>query len=107
MSVKYTGVKEIRAEGSKGIIHKLRGKKSNRGYTEELKEKVIGIYRARYSDYGPTLFREQLVENYNIALDHDTIRRWMRENNNNLDEEEEPAQQDTGSGEVLRRNDPV
>lgn len=69
----------VREEGSKGIIHKLRGKKSNRGFSEETKTKVIGIYRKQYSDYGPTLFSEELLKNYGISLDHETIRRWMRD----------------------------
>ena len=74
----YRVLKKVREEGSKGIIHKLRGKKSNRGYPEELREKVIRIYRGSYSDYGPSLFTEQLVENHKISLDHETIRRWLR-----------------------------
>ena len=74
----YRVLKKIKEEGSKGIIHKLRGKKSNRGYPEELKSKVIRIYRANYSDYGPSLFSEQLTENHNISVDHETIRRWLR-----------------------------
>jgi transposase len=74
----YRVLKKVREEGSKGIIHKLRGKKSNRGYPEELKEKVIRIYRGSYSDYGPSLFAEQLVESHKISLDHETIRRWLR-----------------------------
>ena len=74
----YRVLKKVREEGSKGIIHKLRGKKSNRGYPEELKRKVIKIYRTNYSDYGPSLFSEQLVENHNISIDHETVRRWLR-----------------------------
>lgn len=74
----YRVLKKVREEGSKGIIHKLRGKKSNRGYPEELKRKVIKIYRTNYSDYGPSLYSEQLTENHNISVDHETIRRWLR-----------------------------
>lgn len=69
----------VRQEGSKGIIHKLRGKKSNRGYGEKIKTKVIEIYNKQYSDYGATLFSEELLKNHSIAVDHETIRRWMRE----------------------------
>ncbi len=69
----------VREEGSKGIIHKLRGKKSNHGYSEEIKTKVIKIYGKQYSDYGPTLFSEELLKNHSIAVDHETVRRWMRE----------------------------
>jgi len=32
-------------DGLKGLVHKSRGKPSNRGYSKELKEKVISIYR--------------------------------------------------------------
>ena len=74
----YRVLKKIKEEGSKGIIHKLRGKNSNRGYPEELKKQVIRIYRSSYDDYGPTLFSEQLTENHNISIDHETIRRWLR-----------------------------
>ena len=74
----YRLLKRIKEEGSKGIIHKLRGKRSNRGYPEELKKRVIEIYRSNYDDYGPSLFSEQLIENHNISVDHETIRRWLR-----------------------------
>jgi transposase len=74
----YRVLKRVKEEGSRGIIHKLRGKKSNRGYPEELKKKVIEIYRSNYDDYGPSLFSEQLIENHNISVDHETIRRWLR-----------------------------
>jgi transposase len=75
----YRVLKKVREEGSKGVVHKLRGKKSNRGYSKELKDRVIEIYRKNYSDYGPSLYSEQLIDNHNISIDHETIRRWLRE----------------------------
>jgi sRNA-binding carbon storage regulator CsrA len=74
----YRVLKRVKQEGSSGIIHKLRGKRSNRGYPEGLKKQVIEIYRNHYSDYGPTLFSEQLVISHNISVDHETIRKWLR-----------------------------
>jgi len=74
----YRVLKRIKEEGSKGIIHKLRGRKSNRGYSEELKKEVLKIYRVHYGDYGPTLFGEELVKSHKISVDHETLRRWMR-----------------------------
>jgi len=76
----YRILKKIKTEGSKGIIHKLRGKKSNRGYPEKFKGKIIGIYRKGYSDYGPTLFSEMLIKYHNISISDETLRRWLREN---------------------------
>jgi transposase len=76
----YRILRRIRAEGTKGIIHKLRGRKSNRGYPEEIKEKIIGIYRKQYWDYGPTLYSEMLTGYHNISLSRETVRNWLREN---------------------------
>lgn len=73
-------MQRVREEGSKGIIHKHRGKKSNRGYPEKLKQRVLELYKKQYSDYGPTLFSEELLKNYGISSDHETIRRWLRQN---------------------------
>ena len=56
----YRLVKRYREEGDKGLLHRSRGKPSNRGYPEDLKEKVIKIYRKSYKDFGPTLFTEKL-----------------------------------------------
>jgi transposase len=74
----YRILKKIKAEGTRGIIHKLRGKKSNRGYPEKLKKEVVKIYEQQYWDYGPTLFSEELVKSYKISVDHETIRKWLR-----------------------------
>lgn len=74
----YRVLRKIKEEGTKGIIHKLRGKKSNRGFPEAIKKDVIEIYKANYSDYGPTLFSEELLKSHQILVNHETIRKWLR-----------------------------
>ena len=74
----YRVLKKLKDEGTKGVIHKLRGKSSNRGYSQETKLKVLQLYEKEYSDYGPTLFSEQLLESHNVHVDHETVRRWLR-----------------------------
>ena len=74
----YRVLKRIKEEGTKGIIHKLRGKKSNRGYPGKLKKEVVEIYKEQYWDYGPTLFSEELVKSHKISVDHETLRKWLR-----------------------------
>ena len=49
------------------------------GYPKELKRKIAEIYRRKYWEYGSTLFSEMLVESHNISVDHETIRKWLRE----------------------------
>ncbi len=65
-------------EGVLGVIHKSRGRPSNRGFSTSLKNKVITIYRENYRDFGPTFFSEKLEEYYQIKIDHETLRRWIR-----------------------------
>jgi transposase len=71
-------LKRYRAEGDAGLIHRLRGTSSNRGYSKRLKAQVIELYwRPQYRDYGPTLFTEILASDHKIRLDHETVRRWL------------------------------
>lgn len=74
----YRLLSRYKAEGDKGIIHRLRGKLSNRGYPKQIKQKVIEIYLKRYRDFGPTLFSEKLKEYEKIEINHETLRRWMQ-----------------------------
>ena len=48
-------VKRIRKEGDAGVIHRLRGKKSNRKFATEIREKMLDLYRGKYAGFGPTL----------------------------------------------------
>ncbi|MEK6733049.1 MAG: ISNCY family transposase, partial [Candidatus Omnitrophota bacterium] len=72
-------VKRIRIEGDRGIIHKSRGKDSNRAFPEDIKEKVINIYKDKYPDFGPTLANEKLSEIDKIKLGTQTLRSWLIE----------------------------
>ena len=70
-------VKKVRKEGMKGIIHHLRGKPSLRKIPEQLKKEVIDLYQERYSDFGPTLFQEKLLEKAGIKIGKETLRTWL------------------------------
>ena len=52
-------LRRYREGGDLGLIHRLRGKGSNRGYPKRLKSRVLELYwRPEFRDYGPTLFAE-------------------------------------------------
>jgi transposase len=72
-------VKRVREEGDTGIIHRSRGRESNRSLSEELKENVRKIYRKKYWDFGPTLASEKLFEIDKIKLSNETLRLWLLE----------------------------
>lgn len=69
--------KRYRELGDRGLIHRSRGRPSNRGYAAAFKEKVLARYRERYPDFGPTLAAEKLASE-GLAVDEETLRRWLR-----------------------------
>jgi transposase len=72
-------VKAVRAEGDKGIINRSRGRPSNSRLSSTTKEKVIVLYKEKYSDFGPTLATEKLLELDGIRLSDETLRNWLIE----------------------------
>ena len=72
-------IKRIRIEGDKGIIHKSRGRSSNRRIAGKIRDKVIQLYRKQYKDFGPTLASEKLLERDGIRVNDETLRMWLIE----------------------------
>jgi len=72
-------VKRVRGEGGRRIVHRLRGRPSNRRTPDEVKDKVVRLYRAQYKDFGPTLASEKLSERDGIRISDETLRRWLLE----------------------------
>lgn len=70
-------ITRMRVEGAQGLVHRLRGKTSNRRYAEKFKEKVLGKYRQRYEGFGPTLAVEKLEEREKIQVSRETLRKWL------------------------------
>jgi len=68
----------FRAEGAKGLVHRSRGRPSNRRHPEGLKRKALKRYEERYKAFelGPTLLAEKLAEE-GLVVDHETLRRWL------------------------------
>jgi transposase len=74
----YRLLEHYRTQGDRGLIHRLRGRPSNRGYPKRVKARVLELYwRPEYRDYGPTLFAEVLLKDHKILVDHETVRRWL------------------------------
>jgi transposase len=71
--------KGYQSGGLAGIIHKSRGKKSNREIDPELKARVMDYYRDRYDGFGPTLASEQIAKRNGIEVNRETLRLWLIE----------------------------
>lgn len=72
-------VQRVRREGDKGIVHRLRGRPSNRKIPLKTKDRVISLYKTKYPDFGPTLATEKLLELNKIKLSRETLRKWLIE----------------------------
>ena len=68
--------RRLEAEGDAAVVHGLRGKPSNRAKAAKVRKKVLGLYRKRYADFGPTLASEKLAAD-GCAVCPETLRRWL------------------------------
>jgi len=71
-------IQRVRAEGDAGLVHRSRGKPSNRRHRPALKAQVLRLYGQHYGDFGPTLAAEKLAERHGITLSAETLRQWLR-----------------------------
>ena len=70
-------IKRVEEGGDEGVLHRSRGKESNRAYSQEVRHKVLELYRQKYDGFGPTLYTEKLLENESISISDETVRLWL------------------------------
>ena len=71
--------RRMEQEGEHGLVHRARGRPSNRRIPEGRKAKILQLYETRYGDFGPTLAIEKLTERHRLTLSDETLRRWLQE----------------------------
>lgn len=74
----YRMVDRYREFGPDGLVSRKAGNR-NRAYPTEHRERVMGIVRGLYSDFGPTLAAEKLKEDHNILISTEILRQWMKQ----------------------------
>ena len=81
LSLRQVGriVKRVKAEGAGGVIHRSRGRSSNRAFADEVKVRALELYREKYAGFGPTLAAEKLLERDGMELSKETLRGWLME----------------------------
>ncbi len=58
--------------GDADLVHRLRGRPSNRGLSDDVRDQVLKLHQERYADFGPTLACEKLAED-ELVLSPDTL----------------------------------
>lgn len=70
--------KRFKEEGDAGLVHRLRGRLSNRRLPPEVRDRVVKRHQERYADFGPTLACEKLAEE-GLKLSPDTLTALLKE----------------------------
>ncbi len=64
-------------QGDVGLVHRSRGRPSNRRKPGAERERCVELYRERLDGFGPTYASELLAERWDLVVDHETLRRWL------------------------------
>ena len=68
--------RRLEADGDAGVVHRLRGRPSNRAKGDSLRQQIVARYRERYMGFGPTLAAEKLTKE-NLPVSDETLRNWL------------------------------
>ena len=71
--------KRYQNEGDAGLLHRLRGRASNRRLPQEVRQRVVKVHQERYGDFGPTLACEKLASEHELKLSPDTLVALLKE----------------------------
>ena len=69
--------KQYEAEGAQGLIHKNRGRKPKHALSDDVKERTIELYIAKYHGSNNCHFAELLEEHESLKLSHSSVRRIL------------------------------
>jgi len=70
--------KRYRVHGAGGLVHRLRGRASNRRLDEEVRARIVKRHQERYADFGPTFACEKLAAE-GLVLSPDTLTALLKE----------------------------
>ena len=70
--------KRFSQEGDAGLVHRRRGRRSNRAKPEAFKREVLDLCRERYEGFGPVLIMEKLAED-GYPVTREALRLWLLE----------------------------
>lgn len=70
--------KRFKACGDAGVVHRLRGRPSNRRMPQELCDRILKRHQERYADFGPTFACEKLAQE-GLVCSPDTLVARLKE----------------------------
>ena len=69
--------RRMECRGDAGVVHGLRGRRSNNAADALLKAKALSLCRGVYSGFGPTLAAEKLAADHGLLVSRESLRRLL------------------------------
>lgn len=67
----------LRASGDGGVVHGLRGRRSNHRIEPSVRRRVLELCGGRYAGFGPTMACEKLSSEHAMEVSRETLRGWL------------------------------
>jgi hypothetical protein len=71
--------KRFKAGGAAGLVHRLRGRTSNRRLSPQTRDRAVKLHQEKYADFGPTLACEKLAAEHDLVLSPNTLTGLLKE----------------------------
>jgi len=68
----------VRTQGARGIIHGNTGRQPANAKPLSLRQRVLELHEAKFPKYNDYHFAEALEEEYQLKVNPETLRRWLR-----------------------------
>jgi transposase len=68
----------VRALGAKGVVHGNCGRRPANAKPQVLRNRVLALHHTKFTKYNAYHFAEALEEEYQLKVNRETLRRWMR-----------------------------
>lgn len=70
--------KRYRTRGDRGLVHALRGRRSNNRIDDATRRSIVELYCRKYPDFGPTFACQKLAEVDGVAVSPDTLTNLLK-----------------------------
>lgn len=70
-------LRRYRKKGDRGVVHGLRGKKSNQRLDGRTAARAVKLVESHYRDFGPTLASEYLAERHSLVISREKLRQLL------------------------------
>lgn len=70
-------LRRFRTKDTQGLASRKLGRASDRCLPDDVRDRIVGLVRTHYPDFGPTFAREMLADRHDIYLGRETLRQLM------------------------------